>query len=844
MREEASANLITRNAWAKLFALLPIMLMVAASLSGSLSVHAEQSRITDLRIPIQPLSQSLREVAEAFDLQIVFFTNDTNGIDAPLVIGSFSASEVLGALLEDTALEHIHVSNSLVVVRLKISPAETKPGSIHGVSALAAGDGLESSSTVGVIEEVVVTALKRSQPIGDVAASISAISAEILVDKGIDDLNDVQFIIPSFHFGGFLGSQNISIRGIGEFNDQPGVVVSLNGIYQSRATTAQLAPFDLERIEVLRGPQGTLYGRNSNGGAVNFISASPTFEHEGYVKLGYADFDEQKVEGVYSGPISDKTAIRIAANYTDIGEGWIENQSPSGEDLMEGTFSNVRVRLVSELTDSLSLDLVYGRSEIDGRMDHYAWITDNRELIALPGGVPQLADAKITLEPWEQYADSLNYSNREYELYSITVDWNLDFSSLRSITAYQEYDNNREDDRDATNLPIFQTSKVSHTETFSQELNLSGSTVFVDWVVGLFYMEDEFNRRDFFTNDFPVFEFLLPTYFDYTQPYYDTKSAAAFVDMSWNITTRARIGGGVRYTKDKVSEAHTIEFFVRTPDSVRVGERCDQQTDLDWNAMTYRVLAQYDTSANSNIYTSYSEGYKAGGVVQFECTHSYDPEEVTAYEIGYKSSIKDGDVRLNASLFYYDYSDFQVTQIIGPTTSTINAGDAEVLGAELEISSELNEKWAVSAAVTLLDSEYGDLLNTDGLQSDLGVQQLKGNSLNGSPETSVNVAVAYNTPLSIIGSLSLGIDAAYRSRTYFREFNEKEDSQRAYTVVNMNAIWKSNDRLWSARLFAKNLTNEDYVTGLVGSVASGGRLGSYGQPRQVGIEFTRFFQSR
>ena len=190
-----------------------------------------------------------------------------------------------------------------------------------------------------VIEEIIVTAQKRAQPILDVAASISALGAEELDARGIKDMYDIQFAVPSLHFGGYLGDQNIAIRGIGAFARQPGVSVSIDGVYQSRSATAQLYQLDLERLEVLRGPQGTLYGRNSNGGVVNFITAAPTQEVEGYLRVGYAEYDETKVQAVYSGPINDRVAFRIAVDHTDRDEGWVENNVPGEDDLMRGEYT-------------------------------------------------------------------------------------------------------------------------------------------------------------------------------------------------------------------------------------------------------------------------------------------------------------------------------------------------------------------------------------------------------------------------------------------------------------------------------------------------------------------------
>ena len=172
-----------------------------------------------------------------------------------------------------------------------------------------------------LIEEIIVTANKRSQSVQDVAGSLSVLAAGTLDAKGIKDMYDIQLVVPSLHFGPQLGNQKITIRSISEFNRQPGVAVSLDGIYQSRSSTSHLYQLDLERIEVLRGPQGTLYGRNSNGGAVNFISAAPTREAEGMLRIGYAQYDETKIQGVYSGPIGDRVAFRISADRLDRGRG-------------------------------------------------------------------------------------------------------------------------------------------------------------------------------------------------------------------------------------------------------------------------------------------------------------------------------------------------------------------------------------------------------------------------------------------------------------------------------------------------------------------------------------------
>ena len=690
-----------------------------------------------------------------------------------------------------------------------------------------------------LIEEIIVTANKRSQSVQEVASSLSVLGAGDLDARGIKDMYDIQFAVPSLHFGPQLGSQKITIRGISEFNRQPGVAVSLDGIYQSRSSTAHLYQLDIERLEVLRGPQGTLYGRNSNGGAVNFISAAPTREAEGMLRVGYAEHDETKIQAVYSGPISDRVAFRIAVDHLDSGAGWVNNLVPGEKDLMRGESSNIRLKLAAEPTDTVSVDLMYVKTKVTGPQEHLTWVTFNPDT-ATAGGTPQLVTAGKTFEPFNTHVNGKNDSDREFELVGLTLEWDMGWATLRSITAQQEFDDLVEADRDLTDAPLFDIVDMNTIDAFTQEINILGSNDRLDWVVGAFYLREKWNRGFVFSNAEPVFFIPFPSQFINTQPKLDTDSMSWFFDATWEVTDRARVSAGVRRTEDEIDEYHLNQGFGLIPDPILLFVGCDKAEQVDWGATTIRVVGQYDVNDNGNVYASYTEGYKAGGIAAGECRPPYNPETVDAYELGYKATFG-GSTTLSAAAFHYDYSDFQVAQIIGITSVTRNAGDAEVLGFELELSSTLDDNWMVSGAVTLLDTEYGDFLNLDGLQAALGFQNNKGNPLNHAPDTSVNLGVTYNAPAVWGGHLTLRIDAAYRSRTYFREFKNELDSQSAYTVINVNANWESDDGKWGARLFARNATDEDYLLYLLGSSGVGARYGSYGPARQVGMEVTRRF---
>ena len=713
-----------------------------------------------------------------------------------------------------------------------------------GVSAQDADD---ADASVQVVEEIIVTAFKRAQALGDMAASASALGADDLASRGIDDMNDIQHAVPSMHFGQLLGEQILAIRGVSSFNRAPGVAVSLDGIYQARTTSAQLSQLDLERVEVLRGPQGTLYGRNSNGGAVNFISATPTEALSGRVKAGYAGFDELSGEAVLSGPLNDRLGFRLAASVRDMGEGWVENLSPGYDDLMQGRTSAVRLKLAGQLTERLDMAFLYARSDIEGPLDHFAYVTDNRDLPVVGFVLPQLREPEtlLTLDPLKIYNAGRNDSDREYDLFGLTLTLETAAGTLKSITARQDFKDRFDMPRDATSRAFFLTWDISNTETFTQELTFAGGGDAFDWIVGAFYLKDDYNRHTHFTLPEPIFFFVSGgATMQFNNWKYESDSTAAFVDGTWRLNDRTRLSAGARHTRDEMSEAHvnwaTGANFVGDPVA------CEAAYDEDWSSTTVRAVLQYDVSDAGMAYGSYSQGYKQGGVVQYECEPPFDPEYIDALEIGYKSTFLDGAGNMAAALFYYDYADFQVTQVRGIRTFTANAGDASILGGELELSVRAGERWLLSGNVTLLNSEYKDFINTDGIRPELGEQQLQGNSLNNAPERSFNLGVAYTIPDlgQLGGALTLRADVAYRSKIYFREFNEPGDAQEGYTLLHLNVNWESADGAWRARLFARNATDEEYLNNIFASDVAGGRFGTWAAPRQIGFEVTREFGAR
>ena len=411
---------------------------------------------------------------------------------------------------------------------------------------------------------------------------------------------------------------------------------------------------------------------------------------------------------------------------------------------MRGESGNVRLKLAAEPTETvLRGPHVRQGARLKGPHEHLSWVTFDPAL-AVAGGTPQLTTAAKTFEPFKTHVNPTNDSDREFELLGLTLEWDIGWATLKSITAQQDFDDFVVADRDLTDVPLFDIWDDSTIDTFTQEINVLGSSDKLDWVLGAFYLREEWDRHIVFQQR------ASRVWFSRAEPV--RLFATSYGHGLLVLVPRRDLGGhrpcacqrrAVRRTEDEIDEYHVNEG--RLPLFNLTIPFCDKAEQLDWGATTIRVVGQYDVNDNGNVYVSYTEGYKAGGVAPVECNVPYEPETVDAYEVGYKAMVG-GSTTLSAAAFYYDYSDFQVSQIIGISPVTRNAGDAEVRGLELELSSTLTENWLVSGAVALLDTEYGDFINLDGLQAELGFQNNKGNPLNNAPKTSINLGVALYHP--------------------------------------------------------------------------------------------------
>ena len=698
----------------------------------------------------------------------------------------------------------------------------------------------ETNPGVSQVQEVVVTAQKREQSLQDIPASISALGAEALAERGIANVADLRFMAPSFEAGSQLGVTAITIRAVGLNQGAPGVAVHTDGVYQVTPNLADLSQADLERIEILRGPQGTLYGRNANGGAVNFITKAPTEKLEGYVLASYAEYDDYKLQAVVNAPLNERVRSRLVLIYSAREDGFVDNIL-GGQNPDKGRSLAARLRIAADVTDDLKLNFAFQYAHASGPTI-YNQLSSPPSASSIANN-PFLVNAVTSFKPWTTTANTPSFSDRNYYSVAATADWSLGFGSLKSITAFQRFYDRRGYDGDTINLNLYPNQGLDVDETFTQELNYRLSRSNLDLVAGLYFMNNEKAKRDYFEFASGLFPLPPGTYLSLETPSYRTRAYAAFADANWKVAPKLTLGVGARLSRDEQrityhNEAGFLVGNVRVPFLAICPLRTDE---LTFDSFTPRVTAEYQPGEGKMIYATYSKGFKSGGVNVTSCQDNYNPEKITAYETGLKTRLFDGRASLSVAAFYYDYTNLQLSQVVALSAEITNAAAAKVMGLEIEGAAALNEHISSTASLSLLDATYRDFHNIDTLDPGRGLQDLSGHRLSAAPKVSLNVGLNYRGDMTAWGRLSARIDVGVRSRIYFREFNQPLDAQPRYGVANLGLTWDSTDEAYSVRLFGNNLTDKAYIVRMGAADAFGGRYVTYGPPRQVGVELRARF---
>ena len=716
------------------------------------------------------------------------------------------------------------------------------------------------------IEEVVVTATKQETRAQDTAIALTAFSAEHIERDQIKDLRDLQLQVPGLVFSQASNIGQVSLRGVGvDFTSvvaESGIAINVDGVYQPTSFQASQPFTDLQAIEVLRGPQGTLYGRNATGGAINFVSKTASYEPE--ISVGGMVGSDNQFRGEISlnGPLAaDRVAGRISFLH-DQRDSYFDNDGPG--ELLDVEYNAVRGSMRFDFGDAANLIIRGYWSELEGNGPvHHA-----AEILTFPllfGANPlnpnplnpanALSPGRVSNSESRVFHDTPETNDVTQQGINATLSIPILGGELRSITAYTDVEMHYIGDLDGTDLGWFSQNADEQSETFSQELNFFGSTQSgnFSYTLGAFYLNSDANglyqprqpaTTDFYAGLFslitggpfdPVFFAFIDTPLSGTpiaEPFFDflvdqdTESVALYAEGKLAVTEKLSTVFGVRWSRDK-KEADQFVVGNILPVTCRNLEFSD-----DWSSTTPKIALEYDYSENVLIYASATKGFKGGGLNPFGCGNDYDQEELLSYEFGYKGSLAGGRMNLNITMFYYDYEDMQVQEFLQGGVSVTNAGKSEVTGAEGELEWLVTSNLRVSGFLGYLDTEYKQGSAFDAVTA--FETSIAGNDLTKAPKIKAHIGLTYDVPVGA-GSLALHANASHSSSYFLDATNNPINRQDSFEVFNARVTYTSPDERYEIELWGRNLANEHYFDYGAISSAIGGLVVAYNNPRTYGL---------
>lgn len=684
-------------------------------------------------------------------------------------------------------------------------------------------------------DEIVVTAQRRVQNIQDVPIAVTAVSGEYLEDIGAIDITDVQKITPNATIEVARGSNSTLIafiRGVGQqdplWGFEPGVGIYVDDVYVARPQGSVLDIFDVERVEVLRGPQGTLYGRNTIGGAVKYVTKGLDMD-DSHLKARINVGSYKQIDGILSGsiPVSDTFALGGAvAKYTRDGFGKNLN---TGAEHYDKDILAARISAEWAPTDAFNLRIAADMSEDNSNAKH-----GHRLLPSADAAFP------VTNDEYDTRAGLGDDNSVETRGVSMTASWDVNEAvTLKSITAYREGETITPIDFDALPQPDFDVPAEYQDDQFSQEFQLLYSSGRLSGVAGLYYLDGSAS------GDFDVILSALGLTI-YQAGDQTKENLSAYADFTYDITDRLGVSLGARYTEDKTvadvtrevwlglgsgsfDPANTTSLFLATQTGYTGLERKDSE-------FTPRVALNYKLTDNTNIYGSFSQGFKAGGFDPRAradldplglSREGFGPETVDSYEIGLKGNAADNRLTYSIAAFVADYKDQQITVQEGVDTdndnvndtfvsSVFNAGQSKYKGIELEGALKLSDNFTVTAMAGYIDAEIEEIISAGTNIADLFTTQ-------NTPEITTRFGFAYTHDLESNGSILLTGSAAYRDEYFL--FNVANPGFAAgtsavfpnggpaldpdpYTVWDLGVKWTSESERWDFGIYGRNLTDE------------------------------------
>jgi iron complex outermembrane receptor protein len=651
---------------------------------------------------------------------------------------------------------------------------------------------------------VIVTAQRREEQLQDVPITIAHFDADTLKNADVQSLSEIDKLTSGLRFDKRTNFSVPTIRGITTpivlAGGGSNIGVYLDGFYSPALQGSDLQLMNVDSIQVLKGPQGTLFGRNTNGGAILIHTAPPSHDGNVVVEAGYGSYNALRSQVYATTGLGERVAVDVAGAYNQ-GDGWVTNIA-NGDDKV-GQYQNVsfRVGVKVDVTDDFSLLARYSLADVDDPTNllQTPYVLSNGAPAAIAASRP---GAIVTTKRGEISGDEPFVYKYHADIFQLTGALNLDSAT---ITSYTQYRSDRQRDHkyslDYTNIPLAGLDILDYNDTFTQELLLTSTgDNRLQYTFGAFYFQN--NSR------FPVV-YIAPggAPFRFTAASgVNNKSIATYGDLTYEVMDHLFLTGGLRYTLDRVEDA----YFKTAPTPAGT----TTLPTLKTNRVTPRAVVRYELSDAASVYASFAKGYKAAIYnVGGNSTVPIDPENLDAFEVGFKHAR--GALSADVSSYYYKYGDQQLTNgvlINGvPLTRITNAAKSDLYGVEGDLQYQVSHAFSVRAGVSWSHARYKDFPNAPFFRSDytIGLADGSGNQMQRAPDLNANLGATYTKDLAH-GTLVLSGNLFYTSKFYFDV--SEQLPQDAYSVLGLRAEWTDRSDRFVVALSGKNVTDEEYYT--------------------------------
>ncbi|CAN5193000.1 TonB-dependent receptor [soil metagenome] len=688
-----------------------------------------------------------------------------------------------------------------------------------------------------LLEDIVVTAQKRAENVQDVPIAVTAITSETLQKSRALDTRTLQLSVPALSYGTSSGFAMPFLRGIGSSVQTPGtepsVATFVDGVYVAANQGVLLSLLGVDRVEVLAGPQGTLYGRNASGGAINLYTLTPSQTVDAKATTTYGNYARLEASGYISGPITDRLSVGLYAAASRRDTYLDYDASPMGQSELNKSWG-ARLKAVWEPVDGVKFT---GSVE---RLVQQNVDAANRNVQPDALGITLGGDP--TIKNYTVVSDSVQYIKPKTTAAVLRTEIDLGFGDLVGVTSYRKLRSDVQSSIDGVDIPLAYVAAPIRSKQFSQEAQiLSKPSSPIKWIAGLFYLHEKGGYDPLYVRSGILFAG-APFNSSDTFGSYDTKSYAAFAQVTVPLTESFSITTGGRYTEDHKRKLPTVTALTLDGVSIGIPDTVFPGSKKSWSKFTPKVTLEYKIP-DALFYATYSKGFKSG---QFNVSQPLEsapvnPESLTDYEVGIKTELFDRRVRMNLAAYYYDFTGLQV-MVLDPSggVSAVlrNAANARAYGAEANITAAVTRNFVVNFSAAYEDSKYKRFDNAPffifspaGNSQILGVSAA-GNDLIRAPKFVGTAGATYTVPLASGAKIDLHGDAYYNDGFFWDP--SQQFRQSSYTLLNASVTYTAPSGRWYAQVWGTNLTNRHNFIDIA-ATAPFGTYASDDAPRMYGV---------